>query len=61
MFKLDQVEEKILEDKIKINVVNMENGIQDTDAKKVFVIGKDGSVKRNLRIEENEKILEKKD
>ena len=39
----------------------MDNGVQDTNQKNVYNIGKDGKIRRDLRFENIEKIIEEKD
>lgn len=43
-----------------INIMNMEDGQYDIDSKQVYVIDDDGVPKRDIRIENNEKILDVK-
>lgn len=47
-------------EKVQIDVVNMDNGMLDTEKKQVYVLDKKGQPRRDLKIEETEKILSKK-
>ena len=39
----------------------MDNGVQETELKKVYVMGADGLIHRDKRNEDKEKIIEEKD
>lgn len=47
-------------EKVQIDVINMDNGMLDTEKKQVYVLDKKGQPRRDLKIEETEKILSKK-
>jgi hypothetical protein len=45
---------------MQINVMNMEDGTFNVDSKQVYVIDEHGIPKRDIRVENNEKILDLK-
>ena len=49
-----------IQEQMHINIMNMEDGQYDIDSKQVYVIDDDGVPKRDIRIENNEKILDVK-